>query len=245
MPLLARTAFPVACSTRARGSDLTYMVRVDPLLACPGLASRCLQSRDAERLVCHISTRRCHRLSEAILAVLVIVLCMSDSSSDNFHRTTPAPLALFRRSSPTLPFTRCRAEVRSSDTCPLFSSLPSPVVLTVPRPIVPLRCAPHHPAKSPLASSNVATIAASAAASSAGSTRATMSVSMSSHVSILRAIGTVPATVATAPSASGSTFGPAAPTARAQTVAMGRVQPQKPSRLLLRRSALRPHALAA
>jgi hypothetical protein len=72
-----------------------------------------------------------------------------------------------------------------------------------------------------------------------------MSVSMSSHVSILRAIGTVPATVATAPSASGSTFGPAAPTARAQTVAMGRVQPQKPSRLLLRRSALRPHALAA
>jgi hypothetical protein len=82
-------------------------------------------------------------------------------------------------------------------------------------------------------------------ASSAGSTRATMSVSMSSHVSTLKAIGTVPVTVATAPSVSGSTFGPAAPTARAQAAAMGRVQPQKPSRLLLRRSALRPHALAA
>jgi hypothetical protein len=104
MPLLARTAFPVACSVGARGSDLTYMVRVGPV-SVHGLASRCLQSRHAERLVCHSSTRHCQPLPRGNIGG---PLTATDHHVvhvgfvfGQFPSSRPAPLSLSRQS-PTL-----------------------------------------------------------------------------------------------------------------------------------------------
>jgi hypothetical protein len=160
----------------------------------------------------------------------------------------PAPLlSAFVQASPpphAKVFTRCRAEARASNTCP-NSAIKSRIFANkFPRPTVPLRSAPHRPAKSPLAFSSVATIAGNAAASFAGSTRATASASMSSRAFIQKATGTVHAIVATAHSASGSTSGPAAPTARAQTAAAVVTLRHSPSRLLRQQSVQRIPAWA-
>jgi hypothetical protein len=71
-----------------------------------------------------------------------------------------------------------------------------------------------------------------------------VSASMSSRASIQKATGTVLAIVATAHSASGSTSGPAAPTARAQTVAAVVTLRHSPSRPLRQQSVQRIPAWA-
>lgn len=101
----------------------------------------------------------------------------------------------------------------------------------------------HPHAQSPSASSSVATTAGSVAASSAGSIRPSKSVSMSWHASTPRASCIVHATAAMDPSASGSIFVRAAPTARAQAEAPHPRQCR--SRLLRRLSAPRTLVSAA
>jgi hypothetical protein len=109
------------------------------------------------------------------------------------------------------------------------------------RPIAPLRFAPLPHATNRSASFSGATIAANVAASSAGSIPATKSGLTSSRGSIQKVTGTAPATVVTAPSASGSISGPAEATARAPTATL----PSSPSRRQHQRSDPRRRARVA
>jgi hypothetical protein len=106
-----------------------------------------------------------------------------------------------------------------------FCKWSRPAVLThLIRRTAPLQYARRPRARNLLASSSDATTAESAVESSAGSIRPSRFVSMSLPASTLTVSCIVHAIVATVPSASGSIFVPAAPTARAPTTAL---QPSK------------------
>lgn len=121
-------------------------------------------------------------------------------------------------------FTRCRVAA-SHHTClglplgfALSRSRPS-VLIFLFRRTAPLQYARRRPVRNPLDSSSAAITAASVAEFSAGSTRPGRCVSMSWLGSIPTANCIVRANVATVPSASGSIFVQAAPTARAPAAA--------------------------